>query len=137
MRHLRFRSILLHNGHPTCHSTCPLPHRILLSKRTSRLYESCPGLLATQHARCHKEYYSPRGQAVSTSHVRLSIVRVRAPILREQSDFVFLEVNSGQEMRLFDEFSIFFASPTATLIPPKLIENKFSGTSRVDSQIRH
>ena len=26
------------------------------------------GRLATQHARCHKEYYSPRGQAVSTSH---------------------------------------------------------------------
>ena len=24
----------------TCHSTCPLPQRILLSKRTSRLYES-------------------------------------------------------------------------------------------------
>ena len=24
--------------------------------------------IATQHARCQKEYYSPRGQAVSTSH---------------------------------------------------------------------
>ena len=27
------------------------------------------GLLSTQHARCHKAYYSPRGRAVSTSHV--------------------------------------------------------------------
>ena len=26
------------------------------------------GSIATQHAHCHKEYYSPRGQAVSTSH---------------------------------------------------------------------
>ena len=26
----------------TCHSTCPLPQRVLLSKRTSRLYESLP-----------------------------------------------------------------------------------------------
>ena len=25
--------------------------------------------LATQHARCHKEYYSPRGRTVSTSHI--------------------------------------------------------------------
>ena len=31
------------------------------------------GLLATQHARCHKEYYSPRGQAVSTSHLPLNM----------------------------------------------------------------
>ena len=30
------------------------------------------GLLATQHARCHKEYYSPRGQAVSTSQMLLA-----------------------------------------------------------------
>ena len=29
-----------HMSRPTCHSTCPLPQRILLSKRTSRLYES-------------------------------------------------------------------------------------------------
>ena len=34
---------------------------------TEILYIVC-GRLATQHARCHKEYYSPRGQAVSTSH---------------------------------------------------------------------
>ena len=25
--------------------------------------------VATQHARCHKEYYSPRGRAVSTIHL--------------------------------------------------------------------
>ena len=29
-----------HMLHFTCHSTCPLPQRILHSKRTSRLYES-------------------------------------------------------------------------------------------------
>ena len=27
-------------SHPNCNSTCPLAHRVLLSKRTSRLYES-------------------------------------------------------------------------------------------------
>ena len=32
----------IHSLRPPCHSTCPLPHRILLSKRTSRLYESFP-----------------------------------------------------------------------------------------------
>ena len=56
-----------------CHTTCPLAHRVLLSgedkpslrvillyKRTSRLYES---------------YYSPRGQAVSTSHFAPAVNR--------------------------------------------------------------
>ena len=33
------------------------------------------GPLATRHARCHKEYYSPRGQAVSTSHFRVHAQR--------------------------------------------------------------
>ena len=32
-----------HSSRPSCHSTCPLPQRILLSKRTSRIYESCLG----------------------------------------------------------------------------------------------
>ena len=32
----------------------------------------CPALPATQHALRHKEYYSPRGRAVSTSHIRQS-----------------------------------------------------------------
>ena len=31
------------------------------------------GLLATQHARCHKEYYSPRGQAVSMNYFTHSL----------------------------------------------------------------
>ena len=31
----------------------------------------CPTPIATQHARCHKEHYSPRGQAVSTSHLSM------------------------------------------------------------------
>ena len=46
-----------HSLRSTCHSTCPLSQRVLLSKRPSRLYES---------------YYSPRGQAVSTSHFALT-----------------------------------------------------------------
>ena len=35
-----FRLIFTHSLRLSCHSTCPLPQRILLSKRTSRLYES-------------------------------------------------------------------------------------------------
>ena len=37
---LLFQNILLNSLCLNCHSTCPLPQRILLSKRTSRLYES-------------------------------------------------------------------------------------------------
>ena len=40
------------------------------SRFIPKVYIVC-ALLATQYAHCHKEYYSPRGQAVSTSHVRL------------------------------------------------------------------
>ena len=36
----------IHMFHLSCHSTCPLPQRILLSKRQSRLYESLPQLPA-------------------------------------------------------------------------------------------
>ena len=32
-----------HSLHFTCHSTCPLPQRVLLSKRTGRLHESFSG----------------------------------------------------------------------------------------------
>ena len=39
-----------------------------------KVYIVC-GSIATQHARCHKEYYSPRGQAVSTSHFPMSAQR--------------------------------------------------------------
>ena len=35
-----FQNVPLHSLRSTCHSTCPLSQRILLSKRTSRLYES-------------------------------------------------------------------------------------------------
>ena len=35
-----FQKFPTHSLRSTCHSTCPLPQRILLSKRTSRLYES-------------------------------------------------------------------------------------------------
>ena len=37
-----FQNFQLHSLHLSCHSTCPLPQRVLLSKRTSRLYESLP-----------------------------------------------------------------------------------------------
>ena len=36
--------------HLNCHSTCPLPRRILLSKRTSRLYESLLKILGGRFA---------------------------------------------------------------------------------------
>ena len=29
--------------------------------------------ISAQHVRCHKEYYSPRGRAVSTSHIALAL----------------------------------------------------------------
>ena len=71
--------------------------------------------LATQHARCHKEYYSPRGQAVSTSHITLQedkpSLRVTseylrsAPFLRKQSDFAILRVLNPSEFALFHEIS--------------------------------
>ena len=77
-------------------------------------------LLATQHARCHKEYYSPRGQAVSTSHVF-------GGDSRQRSQFAILSTISSQERRVFSKFhdfhvprlhhgkpwasSIFFAQP--------------------------
>ena len=35
-----FRPNFTHSLRLSCHSTCPLPQRILLSKRQSRLYES-------------------------------------------------------------------------------------------------
>ena len=37
-----FHPHFTHSLRSTCHSTCPLPQRVLLSKRTSRLYESLP-----------------------------------------------------------------------------------------------
>ena len=36
------RNVRPHNSRSTCHSTRPLPERLLLSKRTNRLYESLP-----------------------------------------------------------------------------------------------
>ena len=41
-----FQNFRLHSLHLSCHSTCPLSLRILLSKRQSRLYESLPELCA-------------------------------------------------------------------------------------------
>ena len=95
----RFLQQTTHSLRLNCHSTCPWRHRILLCERTSSLYESYQTMLekynqrkrlgssmrkfnfstkmyhivcasiGTQHARGDKEYYSPRGQAVSTSHM--------------------------------------------------------------------
>ena len=67
------------------------------------------------------------------------------PILHQQTDFEFLEVILSQETSLFSEFSTFQnfalkpenASSMTTLVPPKLIENKFSGTSRHSSLVRN
>ena len=74
-----FQNFPLHSLRSTCHSTCPLPQRVLLSKRTSRLYESC-----------------------------LNIRDVcAAPILREQSDFAILSVISSQETLLFSKIHDF------------------------------
>ena len=55
------------------------------------------GLLATQHAHCHKEYYSPRTQAVSTSHVL-------GGDSRQRSQFAILRSISSQQRRIFSKF---------------------------------
>ena len=75
----RFHRKSIHMSGSTCHSTCPLPQRILLSKRTSHLYES---------------YLNIRDECA-------------APILREQSDFAILSVISSQETLLFSKFHDF------------------------------
>ena len=61
------------------------------------------GRLATQHARCHKEYYSPRGQAVSTSHVL-------GGDSRQRSQFAILSTVSSQQRRIFSKFYDFHVS---------------------------
>ena len=66
---------------------------------TECLYTVC-ALLATQHAHCHKEYYSPRGQAVSTSHVL-------GGDSRQRSQFAMLGTISTQERRVFIKFHDF------------------------------
>ena len=59
------------------------------------------GVLATQHARCHKEHYSPRGQAVSTSHVL-------GGDSRQRNQFAILSTISSQERRVFSKFHDFY-----------------------------
>ena len=63
---------------------------------TEKVYIVC-ALLATQHAHCHKEYYSPRGQAVSTSHVL-------GGDSRQRSKFAILSTISSQQRRVFSKF---------------------------------
>ena len=50
-----FQNVRPHSLHLSCHSTCPLPQRILLSKRTSRLYESLPELCVGGDSRQRNE----------------------------------------------------------------------------------
>ena len=59
-----FQKFQLHSLRPTCHSTCPLPQRVLLSKRTSRLYESClGGRFASAKPICDFEHHFEQGAA--------------------------------------------------------------------------
>ena len=46
----------IHMSSPTCHSTCPLPQRVLLSKRTSRLYESLLNACAAPFLRKQSDF---------------------------------------------------------------------------------
>ena len=46
----------IHMSGSTCHSTCPLPQRILLSKRQSRLYESLQELHVGGDSRQRNEF---------------------------------------------------------------------------------
>ena len=60
----RFHRKSTHSLRSTCHSTCPLPQRVLLSKRTSRLYESClGGRFASAKPICDFEHHFEPGAA--------------------------------------------------------------------------
>ena len=86
-----------------------------LNFSTEKVYIVC-ALLATQHARCHKKYYSPRGQAVSTNHVL-------GGDSRQRSQFAILSTISSQERLVFSKFHDFHVPRLhhgETLIPFKL-----------------
>ena len=59
-----FQKFSLHSLHLSCHSTCPLTLRVLLSKRQSRLYESlvnlCGGRFAS--AKRNRQLWCPNSQ---------------------------------------------------------------------------
>ena len=90
------------------------------------------GRLVTQHARCHKEYYSPRGQAVSTRHITLQedkpSLRVTSTCARSANfatanDFAFSKCLSGLELAHFHEISAYehpTGAPMQTLSSFKL-----------------
>ena len=73
--------------------------------------------VATQHARCHKEYYSPRGQAVSTSHFCVRAQRFFALAKR----FCKFEGPKSPGNITFLRFSIIFKFPP----PPRETLNRF------------
>ena len=64
------------------------------------LYIDCTSV-ATQHARCHKEYYPPRGQAVSTSHFS---VHGQRPFCVSKAILHFWKSSTPQKSQFFVKF---------------------------------
>ena len=105
----------IHNSNLTCHSTCPLPQRILLSKR----------------------------KTVSTSHIWSLTCGGDS---RQRSDFAYFGALAPRRRRFFMKFQhlrLATGHPCkhgvtmGALVPTKLIENKFSGTSGVTRRLRN
>ena len=108
------------------HLPKPQPKRIGQSKlRKSDVASGAAGParrtgLATQHARCHKEYYSPRGQAVSTSHFG---VREQRPFCVSKAILHFWRSSTPQKSHFFVKFRHLTratGAPMQTLVPLKL-----------------
>ena len=68
--------------------------------------------LAAQHARCHKEYYPPRRQAVSTSHFRS---RAQHPFCVSKAIFLCWRPPTHQKSHLFLYFSASSRTTGATM----------------------
>ena len=69
MKSSTFQKFRLHMLHLSCHSTCPLPQRILLSKRQSRLYESLQELHVGGDSRQRNEFVNFGAQIRRKSRV--------------------------------------------------------------------
>ena len=69
-----FLPFFIHSSDLTCHSTCPLPQRVLLSKRKNRLYES------------HLESHVLGGDS------------------RQRNEFVYFEALAPRKSRFFMKF---------------------------------
>ena len=95
-------------AHRPCHSTCLLPVRILLSKRTSRLYESLLKLLGGRFA----------------SAKRFCCFEGLNPLRNRSFGWNFgMSRDTAPTMK--------------TLISPKLPQNKFSGFSGCNRRVRN